>query len=107
MDSDYVVLVTEPTPFGFHDFKLAWEAFSGFGKPMGAVVNRAGLGDDSVQRFCKEKNLPVLAEVPFDRKIAEAYSRGECIANIDGRVSQAFADLRDAIQASEEGAVHA
>ncbi len=80
IDTDCIVLVTEPTPFGFHDFKLAWEAFSPFGKPMGAVINRAGMGDDSVQNFCKEKNIPIWAEIPYDRAIAEAYSHGKVIA---------------------------
>ncbi len=70
MDSDYVILVTEPTPFGFHDFRLAWEAFSPMGKPMGAIINRAGHGDDSVYGFCKDKDLPILAEIPYDRAIA-------------------------------------
>lgn len=77
MNADCIVLVTEPTPFGFHDFRLAWEAFSPLGKPMGAVINRAGVGDDSVQTFCREKNIPIWAEIPFDRRVAEAYSRGE------------------------------
>jgi MinD superfamily P-loop ATPase len=107
MDSDFVVLVTEPTPFGFHDFKLAWEAFSGFGKPMGVVINRADLGNDEVENFCREKNLPILARVPFDRKIAEAYSRGELIAGIDGRVRQALTDLREGIRRGVKEASYA
>lgn len=107
MDSDFIVLVTEPTPFGFYDFKLAHEAFSQFGKPMGAVINRAGLGDDSVERYCNEKGLPVLAQIPYDRKIAEAYSRGEVIASLGGEIGRAFESLRDHIQESAKGAVHA
>lgn len=77
MNADCIVLVTEPTPFGLHDFKLAWEAFSPFGKPMGAVINRAGIGDTTVQAFCKEKAIPIWAEIPYDRAVAEAYSRGD------------------------------
>ena len=77
IDSDCIVLVTEPTPFGFHDFKLAWEAFAPLGKPMGAVINRAGIGDDSVQLFCRKNGIPIWAEIPYDRAIAEAYSRGD------------------------------
>ncbi len=73
MDSDVILLVTEPTPFGVYDFKLAWEAFAPLGKPMGAVINRAGLGNDAIYRFCHEKGLPILAEIPYDRAIAEAY----------------------------------
>ena len=81
LDSDVIVLVTEPTPFGFYDFQLAWEAFAPLGKPMGAVVNRAGLGNDAIYRFCREKGLPILAEIPYDRAIAEAYARGRIIAD--------------------------
>ena len=83
MDSDVIVLVTEPTPFGFHDFKLAWEAFAPIGKPMGVVINRAGIGDHTVQDFCREKNLPILAEIPFQRTVAEGYSKGQIIATLN------------------------
>jgi MinD superfamily P-loop ATPase len=82
IDSDVIVLVTEPTPFGFYDFQLAWEAFAPLGKPMGTVVNRAGLGNDDIYRFCREKGLPILAEIPLDRAIAEAYARGRIIAEL-------------------------
>ena len=88
IDSDVIVLVTEPTPFGLHDFKLAWEAFSPLDKPMGAVVNRAGIGNSEVYRFCEDKGIPLLGEIPFERAIAEAYARGAVIADLS-------ADLRD------------
>ncbi|MUM76981.1 4Fe-4S dicluster domain-containing protein [Pseudodesulfovibrio sp. F-1] len=95
IDADCVVLVTEPTPFGLHDFKLAWEAFSPFGKPMGAVINRAGIGDDSVKRFCADKGIPVWAEIPFDRAVAEAYSRGEVVAEAVAPLRGTFRQLRN------------
>jgi MinD superfamily P-loop ATPase len=94
IDADCIVLVTEPTPFGFHDFKLAWEAFSPFGIPMGAVINRAGMDDDSVARFCAEKNIPVWAEIPYERAIAEAYSRGEVVAQTLAPLKDTFHQLR-------------
>jgi MinD superfamily P-loop ATPase len=93
MDADAVVLVTEPTPFGFHDFKLAWEAFTPLGMPMGAVVNRAGLGDDAVYRFCREQDIPILAEIPYDRALAEAYSRGAVIAEVSDKMRDVFQSL--------------
>jgi len=105
IDADCVVLVTEPTPFGLHDFKLAWEAFSPFGKPMGAVINRAGIGDDSVKRFCADKGIPVWAEIPFDRAVAEAYSRGEVVAEavapLRGTFRQLRRNMREATMAGE------
>jgi MinD superfamily P-loop ATPase len=94
IDTDCIVLVTEPTPFGFHDFKLAWEAFSPFGKPMGAVINRAGIGDDTVNRFCEEKGIPIWAEIPYDRAIAEAYSRGAVVAEAVESLQETFHELR-------------
>jgi MinD superfamily P-loop ATPase len=107
MDSDYIVLVTEPTPFGFHDFRLAWEAFGPMNIPMGAVINRAGLGDDSVQQFCREKAIPVLAEIPFDRAIAEGYSRGEVVAGLSEELGQNFRGLRDTLKNANKEAAHA
>ncbi|MEN6440195.1 MAG: ATP-binding protein [Syntrophobacter sp.] len=98
MDSDVIVLVTEPTPFGFHDFKLAWEAFSPLSKPMGAIINRAGLGNDDVYRFCTKSQIPILAELPFDRAIAEAYARGRVIADEFPRLREIFLSLRDGIR---------
>jgi len=98
IDSDVVILVTEPTPFGFYDFQLAWEAFTPLGKPMGTVVNRAGLGNDDIYRFCRDKGLPILAEIPFDRAIAEAYARGRVIAEVSEELRETFVSLRDKIR---------
>jgi MinD superfamily P-loop ATPase len=98
IDSDLILLVTEPTPFGFYDFQLAWEAFTPLGKPMGAVVNRAGLGNDDIFRFCRDKGLPILAEIPFDRAIAEAYARGRLIAEASPELKETFVALRDKIR---------
>jgi MinD superfamily P-loop ATPase len=93
MDSDVIVLVTEPTPFGFHDFRLAWEAFAPFGKPMGVVINRAGIGDRQVYSFCAEKEIPVLAEAPYDRAVAEGYSQGRIIADLSPKYRHIFVSL--------------
>jgi MinD superfamily P-loop ATPase len=65
IDSDFVVLVTEPTPFGVFDLRLAHQAFTTLGKPMGVVVNRAGVGNDEVYRFCSQAGLSILAEIPL------------------------------------------
>jgi len=98
MDSDVILLVTEPTPFGFYDFKLAWEAFGPLGKPMGAVINRAGAGDDSVQKFCREQGIPILAELPMERAVAEAYSQGLVIAQTSPALERTFRELAGKIR---------
>jgi MinD superfamily P-loop ATPase len=77
--ADFVVLVTEPTPFGLHDLKLAVEVVREIGIPFGVVINLTGSGDDRVLAYCDEQDIPVLLEIPNDRRIAEAYSRGELI----------------------------
>lgn len=78
-ESDFVVLVTEPTPFGLHDLGLAVGLVRALGIPFGVVVNRAGIGDGRVHAFCREGNIPVLLEIPDDRRIAEACSEGRLI----------------------------
>jgi MinD superfamily P-loop ATPase len=80
--SDFVLMVTEPTPFGLHDLKLAVEAVRVLGIPSGLVINRSDMGDDGVLEYATQEGLPILLEIPFDRKIAEAYSRGKPIVEI-------------------------
>jgi MinD superfamily P-loop ATPase len=75
-DADFVILVTEPTPFGLHDLKLAAEVLRNFKKPCAVIINRADLGDDRVLVWCAEQQIPVLLSIPFDRGIAEGYARG-------------------------------
>lgn len=97
-DADVILLVTEPTPFGLHDFRLAYRAFRPFGKPMGVVINRAGLGDDRVQTFCRENHLPILAEIPFRRDIAEHYAKGGLLPQLDAGMHACFLELAQALE---------
>jgi MinD superfamily P-loop ATPase len=75
-ESDYVILVTEPTPFGLHDLMMTVDVVDRLGVPYGVIINRSTIGDKETSRFLKEKRIPVIMEIPFDRKIAELYSRG-------------------------------
>ena len=77
--TDFVLMVTEPTPFGLHDLKLAVEAVKLLEIPRGLVINRSDIGNDDVRTYAKMENIPILMEIPFDRRIAEAYSRGKLI----------------------------
>jgi MinD superfamily P-loop ATPase len=75
--ADFVLLVTEPTPFGLHDLRLAVEvARDELGLPVSVVINRDGIGDHSVHSYCGAEGIPLLMRIPFDRRIAEAYSEG-------------------------------
>ncbi len=98
MDSDLIILVTEPTPFGFYDMKLAHEAFLPMGKPMGVVINRAGLGNSEVYDYCNEVKLEIFAEIPYDRKIAEAYANGDVISESSDEMKQIFISLADKVK---------
>lgn len=73
---DYCILVTEPTPFGLHDLKIIVQVLEDMSIPFSVVINRAGIGDRKVYDYCREKNIPILLEIPYDRRIAELYSRG-------------------------------
>lgn len=75
-DSDYVILVTEPTPFGLHDLTLSVDIIREIGTPFGVVVNRDGIGDDRVEKYCMDENIPLLAKIPNDINIARLYSKG-------------------------------
>lgn len=77
--ADFTLLVTEPTPFGLHDLKLAARLVSQLGQPAGVLINRAGASDDRVENFCREAGLPVLMRIPFDRQIAAALAQGKTL----------------------------
>jgi len=77
--SDFIILVTEPTPFGLHDLGIAVEAISDLAIPLGVILNRSDVGDREVQRFCAQRGIPLLAEIPHDRQIADGYARGNLL----------------------------
>ncbi|MGQ9514504.1 MAG: ATP-binding protein [Thermoproteota archaeon] len=74
--SDYCLLVTEPTPFGLHDLKIMVGVLKELRIPFGVIINRAGIGDKKVYEHCGNKKIPILLEIPFNRRIAELYSQG-------------------------------
>jgi MinD superfamily P-loop ATPase len=75
--ADWVVLVTEPTPFGLNDLRLAEEMTRQLGLRTAVVINRDGSGDDRIDRFCASAGVPVIGRIADDRRVAEAYSRGD------------------------------
>jgi MinD superfamily P-loop ATPase len=75
-DSDYCLLVTEPTPFGLNDLALAVETVRALKIPCGVVLNRAGVGDNKVEEYCTKEHIPILLTIPLDMEIARLYSRG-------------------------------
>lgn len=96
--ADFVLMVTEPTPFGLHDLRMAVQvARDELGLPVGVVVNRDGVGDQGVDEYCAAEDIPVLMRIPLDRRIAEAYSEGIPLVEALPEYREKFQDLYDAI----------
>jgi len=92
--ADFVLLVTEPTPFGLHDLRLAVEvARDELGLPVGVVINRDGVGDRGVDEYCAAENIPILMRIPLDRRIAEACSEGRPLVNVMPEYKEKFREL--------------
>lgn len=91
--SDVSLLVTEPTPFGLNDLRLAVETLRILKIPFGVVVNRADIGDGQVQYYCLKENIPVLMTIPMDKNIAVAYSEGKTIIETQPSYKQKFLKL--------------
>lgn len=102
--TDFVVLVTEPTPFGLHDLNLAVQLMQTLGKPCGVVINRAGMGDDRVEKYLVEKNVPLLGSLPHSREAASKYSDGHLLYKDVPGFEEEFARIWSSIQAHVSGA---
>ena len=95
---DYAVLVTEPTPFGLSDMKMVVDMLREMKIPFGVFVNKAGLGDDEVYKYCHLENIPLLGEIPFDTKIAEFYSKGHIFSTELSEYREVFVELSKKIK---------
>lgn len=80
--ADYVVLVTEPTPFGLSDLMQSVDTLKSMDKSCGVIINRADLGNKDIYDYLQLENIPLLMTVPFDKKIAVSYSNGELLTNL-------------------------
>lgn len=103
IDSDYCLLVTEPTPFGLNDLKMAVEMIKGIGKPCGVIINRSEEGyNHIIEDYCKEEEIPVLMKIPFNRRIAELYSVGipfvEELSGWKERFQELYTRIKEAIE---------
>jgi len=97
MGADFAMLVTEPTPFGLNDLVLAVETVRELGMPFGVVINRSDVGDRRVTEYCLVESIPVLAELPDDRRVAECYSEGliaaDAVPGFGSRCNSLFAAI--------------
>jgi MinD superfamily P-loop ATPase len=91
--SDFLILVTEPTPFGFHDLKLAHQVAKDLQIPAGVIINRENGAFSELEDYCKEENLPILMRVPFRRNIAEGIAKGRNLIEILPEMSASFQNI--------------
>ncbi len=103
--TDFILLVTEPTPFGLYDLKLAVETARLLDIPHGLIINRADLGNDDIRSYADKEDLPILMEIPFEKRIAQAYANGQLIADvfpwIREKFQALFRDISQLIQIKE------
>lgn len=98
-DADYVVLVTEPTPFGLHDLKLTIEVMKEMNKEFGVFINKDGLGSNDTEIFLNSNNIEILGRFPFNRSFAADYARAEIMENISEETRHIFVELAEKIKA--------
>ena len=100
---DFVLLVTEPTPFGLNDLKLAVGMVRELKNPFAVVINQSDLGDDQVQQYCDGENIQIILEIPNDRRIAEAYSVGKMIIDVLPEYKKDFTGLYESVSQRLKG----
>lgn len=96
---DYCILVTEPTPFGLHDLKLAVETLNVLKVPFGVVINRNEEGANLPEEYCRENGIRILMRIPFSRDIAEGYARGRTLLQSAPELRKPFSALLKGIGA--------
>lgn len=96
-DSDFVILVAEPTPFGLHDLELAVRTVRQLSLPFGVVINRSDSGDDAVHHYCRTEGIPLIAEIPENRAVAEVQARGGSLVDEIPRYGKIFRDIVDSV----------
>ncbi len=97
-DSDYIILVAEPTPFGLSDMKIVVDTLRVLKKPFGVVINKHGIGDDKLEQFCRDEQIPVLMKIPFDLEIAHNYSSGKPLVEAFPKYKNEFQVLQTKIK---------
>jgi len=95
--ADFVLLVTEPTPFGLHDLKQVVEITRELGIPAGVVINRDGIGDRSIDAYCAENSLPILMRIPMERRIAQVIASGKLLVDAVSEYRSVFQNLLETI----------
>ena len=93
IDTDFVILITEPTPFGLNDPKLAVGMVREIGLSFGVVINRSDIGDSRTDEYCRKEEIDILMKIPFDRQVAEVYSRGDMMLDVNSQYEENLYEL--------------
>jgi len=101
--TDFVLLVTEPTPFGLNDLKLAVGLVRVLDLPFAVIINRYGIGDEEVEKYCEAEEIDIVMKLPDDRRIAEAYSTGQMIIDVLSEYREKFSELYEYIKSVKAG----
>lgn len=104
-DTDFCLLVTEPTPFGFNDLRLAVAVLENLNIPHAVVINRSTVGDGSIDKFCAKNKIPILLRIPLDKNIAKAYSEGKPLVDVDSIWREKFRNLFSHVKELVKGKV--
>ncbi len=97
-DVHYVILVTEPTPFGLHDLKLTVALLREMKKSFGVVVNKSGIGNDEVFQYIKEEQLTLLGTIPYNTQYASNYAKGQLLQNIPEDIEQHYIEIAKTLE---------
>ncbi|MFC2138585.1 AAA family ATPase [Bacteroidota bacterium] len=98
IDAHYVILVTEPTPFGLYDLKLTIALLEKLEKPFGVIINKAGLGNNEVYKFLEEEKIEILAEIPFNQDYAHKYASGLILNDIPDEVIAQYKEIIEKLE---------
>lgn len=101
-DADFVILVTEPTPFGLHDLKLAVETMRVLKMTFGVIINRDGIGNSDVKEYCLSEEIPIIGTLPNSREIAKLYASGHLIYNESKEIKLVFKHIKEFINKLKE-----
>lgn len=97
-NADYIILVTEPTPFGLHDLKLTIDILKTMNKPYGVIVNKAGLGNEEIYQFLEKENIELLGKIPYNKKYAAKYATGRLLNSIPGKFKNYYIEIIDKLK---------
>jgi MinD superfamily P-loop ATPase len=97
-DVDFVILVSEPTPFGLYDFKLMVELLDEIEIPYGVIVNKAGLGNNELNEYVRNKGIELLGEIPFNQKYASCYASGDLLKEIPREMATCYLQIIEKLE---------